>query len=310
MNVLKGVAGWLNKYRSVFALTFAGLVLLLAQSAFWINHTIFDQTTFTTITKDVLSSEESRQAIAKTVVDNALADRPIAKRVAGEKATQLVTGLLGTDLVSQTMSTVIDKSYAYLTSANRQVIDIDLLPIKTPLAGLVSFAESQGREVQFDPGTIPDTIVLYDPSDLPDFHATSTRMLWLGPVLWLLSLGIFAGYIYRGRRVYAKRVYIVGTVIIISSAIGLLAGPMVPPPVSASVQIVELRSVVNDLVAAFLAPFTSQMLTTIGITLVVLAIFSQRNNIVQLSQKALAAGQKKTAKEVVSSPTKKPRKKS
>ncbi len=282
---MKAFFGWLSRYKSIFLLGIAGLLLLAAQSAYWINHTIFDKQDFTSIVTETLQTEESRQAIASTIVDEALAERPILRRTVSSQATQLITGLLGTDLATQTFGTIIDRGYDYLTSSDPQPIVIDLLAIKTPIAGLVSFAESQGRDVSFDPDVIPDTIVLFSPENLPEIHRYSTLMLWLGPLFWMGSLGLFAGYIYRGRRVYAKRVYIVGAVIIGISVIGLLTGPALPPPIAASTPIASLRGVVSDLVEGLLRPFLQQMVFTIAITLSALIVFSQRFNILKLIQK-------------------------
>lgn len=302
---MRNVFGWLNRYKSVFLLGLAGLLFLLAQSAFWLNQTIFDQQTFTTIVGGTLSTEQSREAIAQTVVDHALEERPLLQRTISAKATQLITGLLGTDLATQTFDTVINRTYTYLTSNDPRPIGIDLLAIKTPLAGLVSFAETLGRDVQFDPEVIPDFILLFDPSNLPDVYAYGQKLLWIGPLLWLSAAGMFAAYLYRGRRALAKRVYIVGSVIIGMSLLGSLAGPLLPAPVAASVNVVELRGVVSSLASALLAPFVQQMFVTIGITAAVLMVFNQRFNILHLAQ-ALAGkvGYKSAAIESVKPATK------
>ena len=281
----RAIGNWLNRYKSVFFLAFAGLLLLLAQSARWNNQTIFNKQAFTSIASSVLQTEETRQAVASTVVDKALVDKPILKRTISTKATQLITGLLSTDLAQQTTSGVVSRSYDYVTSENPEPITIDLVAIKTPMAGLISFAEQQGREVTFDPATIPDSIELFNPETLPDFYKISMLMLILGPLCWIGSAIIFGSYIYRGRLAYAKRVYIVGTIIIISSLIGLLAGPLVIPPIVARVPVTSLRGVVEDLIYAFIQPFNQQLLTTISLTLLVLLIFNQRFNILGLVQR-------------------------
>ncbi|MFZ1323611.1 MAG: hypothetical protein WAQ57_00440 [Candidatus Saccharimonadales bacterium] len=282
---MKVVLAWLNRYKSWFALTLAGLLLLLAQSAYWVNHTLFDQVTFIGIVEDTVKTEKSRRAVAETIVNRALQDRPVLRRTISAKSTQLVTGLLGTDLAAQTFDTLINHTYAYFTSSNPQPIAMDLTSIKTPLAGLISFAEQQGREVQFDPAVIPDSIILFDSAGLPDVHGYSVKLLWLGPVFWLGTAGLFAAYIYRGRRAYAKRAYIVGIVIIISAVTGLLTGPLLPPPLAAQVPILEMRGVVGDLIRGLLQPFMTQMIVTIALTAGTLLIFSQRYNALKLAQR-------------------------
>jgi hypothetical protein len=274
---------WLRRYKSIFFLTVATIFLLLAQSAYWLNHTIFDQRSFNNIVSTTLQSESSREAIAQNIINRALEDKPILRRTVGPQATQLVTGLLGTDLATQSFNTVIDRTYAYLTSENPQPIAIDLTSIKVPLSGLVSFAERLGREVTFDPSFIPDSIELFNPKNIPDFYSYSIALLWLGPLFWLSSFIIFATYIYRGRVVYAKRVYIVGSLFIAVSGIGLLFGPIIPPTVAALVPTLELRPVVGDLISNLLQPFTRQMYVTIIVTSLILVCFNQRHQFAKLA---------------------------
>lgn len=286
---MRAIVQWLNRYKSIFLLSIAGALLLLAQSSYWINHTIFNKQTFTSLATSVIEREDSRQAIAATVVDKALEDRPVLQRTISNRATQLVAGLLGTDLAHQTLSGVVDRVYTYATSKDQQPIEVDLAAITTPLAGVIAFAERQGREVAFDPESIPDSIELFDPSGLPNVYQYSVVMLWLGPLCWLGAAGLFAAYIYRGRKVYARRVYIVGAVIIAIGIIGLLAGPIVPPPLVAQVPLTGLRGVVDDLIRTFLQPFTQQMWNMLGITIFTLLLFNQRFTLLKLIQKFVPA---------------------
>lgn len=283
----RGLLNWLRRKRSILALTLAGILLLLAQSAAWVNHIVFDKQTFTTITSGVIHSEESRHAIASGIVNRALEDRPVLQRTISDKATQLVTGLLSTDIVTQATNTFIDRAYGYATSKDPQPIAFDLTGIKTPIARIVALAEDQGREVSFDPNKIPDTIELFNPDQLPNIYGFSIMMMILGPVFWLSVAAIFGYYIYRGGKAfYAKRVYIVGSVIIITSLLGLLIGPLLPPPVGALVSPANLRGIVQDLVSAFLEPFTRQLILTILLTLLVLLVFSQRYTLTRFVRRA------------------------
>lgn len=303
---MRNVFRWLNRYKSIFFLTLAGFLFLMAQTAFWVNQTIFDQKTFTEIVHSTITTEENRQSIATAVVNGALEDRPVAKRIIGDRASQLIAGLLGTDQAQQLYSAVINKTYTYLTSSDQQDIDIDLLAIKTPLTAIVSLAETLGREVQIDPSNIPDSIVLIESDSVPDFYNYSQKLLWAGPILWLSSLGLLSGYIYRGRRVYAKRVYIVGIVIIITSLVGLLIGPLVTPPVVSMVPAVNLRGVVGDLLSALLQPFVQQLIYTILITLGVLVIFRLRfviaGQVKNISAKLSKSNQAEEPKPIKKSP--------
>lgn len=272
----------LSKFGSVALLFFAAVTLFLAQSAYWVNHTVFDQNNFTRITTTALLSESSRDAIATTVVNKSLDNRPVIKRVVGERATSLISGLLGSDLSNQAVTALTSKTYAYTTSSNRQDIKIDLTAIKAPVTSIISLAQSKGVDVPTTQYQIPDEIVLLQKDAFPDLSGVVKLMLWLGPLFWLSTIILFGLYIYIGRAVYARRVYMVGGVMVLVSILGLLAGPFIPPPIAAAVPNIDLRPVAQNLAAGFLAPFTSQMYYMLGGTLVVLLAFNQRFNMLAI----------------------------
>jgi hypothetical protein len=253
-----------------------------------VNHTVFDKQTFTDITTTQLLSESSRDAVATAVVNKSLENRPVLKRVAGERAESLVSGLLGSDLSSQAVKAVTSKTYAYATSSDRQDIAIDLTAIKTPLNTIIDLAESRGLDVPQTQNKLPDQIVLLKSDAFPDLSGAVKTMLWLGPLFWLGTIVLFGLYIYIGRAVYARRVYLAGLAVIIVSLFGLLSSPFIPPPIAAAIPNIDLRPVAQNLAAGFLAPFAAQMYTMLGITLVVLLAFNQRFNIVALINTAAA----------------------
>jgi hypothetical protein len=267
-----------SRFGSVVLLCFAAVTLFLAQSSYWVNHTVFNQASFTRITTTALLSESSREAIATSVVNKSLEDRPVIKRIVGERAESLISGLLGTDLSTQALTALTNKTYAYTTSSDRQDIKIDLTAIKTPVTSIISLAQSRGVEVPQTQYQIPDEIVLLQSDAFPDLSGGVKAMLWLGPLFWLSTLVLFGLYIYLGRKDYARRVYTAGLAIIVVAVVGLLANPFVPPPVAAAIPNIDLRPVAENLAAGFLAPFQAQMYYMLGTTLVVLLAFNQRFN--------------------------------
>lgn len=275
------------KIRDAIILTLASILLLLAQSAFWLNHTIFDKASFTSITNSVLLTDSTRQAVATTIVDQAFQDKPVLKRLIGNNMSALISGLLATDIATQATSAVVDRTYIYLTSNDPQPIGFDLLPLKTPLERIVSVVESQGRDVSFDVSNIPDSIILFDPKNLPDIYSASIMTLWLGPLAWIGATVLFGLYIYLRRTVYPRAVYFVGAAIIAVGAIGLLVGPLVRPPVVAMVSIPSLRSVFDQLIAALLQPFNQQMILMICLAVFVLIIFALRIHILHAAHWSL-----------------------
>lgn len=273
----------LNKVTSVLLLLGAGLALFLAESSYWINHTIFNQQTFTTIATTELQKESSLNAISNAVVDEALANRPVAKRIAGDRAVSLVSGLLGSDASSQALNVIANKSYAYMTKSNRQDIKIDLTSLKTLLGTLITLAQSQGAgdRLVAAQAQIPDEIVLVQSDALPNLSGVVQTMLWVGPLLWLLTIIFLTLYIYIGRREYARRVYLAGLTVSIVAVFGLLAIPFIPPPIAAAIPNIQLRAVAENLTTGFLAPFKTQMVYLLGFALVTLLVFNQRFNIVK-----------------------------
>lgn len=274
----------LGKFGTVLLLVVGAISLFFAQSAYWINHTVFDKESFSTITTDALTSQSSRDAIASSVVNKALEDRPVAKKVIGERVISLTSGLLGSDFSNQAISALSSKTYAYATASNRQDIAIDLTAVKDPLNGIIALAESQGASVPEPKREIPDEIVLIESDNFPDLSGAVKAMLWLGPVFWLTTLITFSIFIYLGRKNYAKRVYLVGLSIIIISLLGIFTSPFIPPPIAAAVPNIDLRPVAQNIAQGFLAPFTTQMYVMLGTTLIALLVFNQRFTLLKLSK--------------------------
>jgi hypothetical protein len=274
----------LQRLRDIVILFAIGVLFLVGQSAYWLNHVIFDKATFTSTVTPILQSESSRQSVASTITDKAFADKPIVNRLIGTNVTALISGLLATDVAQQMISGLVNRTYVYLTTDNPQPIAIDLVAIKTPLQKITDILESRGRDVSINPDNIPDQIVLFDPSNLPNIYSYSVTALWAGPIAWIGFLVLAALYIYMGRRIYARRVYILGGVIIIAALIGLSVGPLISPPLIAQVPIPDLRPIVSQILAALLSPFASQLITAIVITAIVLIIFFSRFAIVRGAQ--------------------------
>jgi len=273
------------KILSVILLCIGASLLMLAQSAYWVNHNFFNKQYFTETTKTVLTSESSKNAIATTVVNRALIDKPLIRRVAGDRAISLISGLIGTDIASQSISWAVNSSYNYMTTQNRKDITIDLTSIKNPLSGVVSFAENRGNEIKFDPSNIPNEVVLIRSNDFPDLSGTISTLLWLSPLLWLGSLVSFAIYVYIGRKEYVKKLYNVGFSIIGVSLLGLFIGPFLPPAIASMANNSEIRVIIQDLTTEFLKPFHMQMYIMIIITSLALIVFSQRLRILGLVKK-------------------------
>lgn len=272
------LTGW-KLWVGLVLLLIGGLGLFMGQSAVWVSSTVFNQKMFVETTNNVLTTEESRNDIAALIVDRALDDRPVVKRLVSGQATALLSGLLGSDLVSNIYTRVANSAYAYITSPNQQDIAIDLTSIKTPLSGVVSFAENRGQTVQFDPSQIPDQIVLLDADDVPDLSGYIQAILVLNVLFWALAIITFAGYILLKKDGRVRRTYQVLAVISLVAVIGLLTGPFVPPMIASFVSIIQARDLVTALTSAYLAPFVAQMWTMLIIAGFIALALALRNQV-------------------------------
>lgn len=262
-----------NQTRSIYKRIFLGVVLacagitfFFAQSVLWVNHIVFNQKAFVDITTNVLTTQESRDAVAKIIVDQSLQNRPVANRLLGDRAVTFVSGLLGSDISEKILQNASGTVYGYVTSPNRQDIALDLSAIKQPLAAIVSFSESRGREVNFDPSAIPEKITLVKSDELPKVNEYIQKLLVLGALLWISTIALFSVYIFSSKRDRIRRFYYSALTIAGVALFAIFAGPFVPSAVSSYVSNIQFRGIINDLTAAYLQPFTKQMYLTLLLT--------------------------------------------
>lgn len=274
---LSRLQGW-KQWVGIVLLIIGGLSFFMAQSASWISTGIFDQQTFVETTGKVLDTEESRRDIATIIIDRSLEDRPIIKKVAGSQATNLLTGMLGSDLAANAYQRLANGVYAYITSPNQQDITVDLTSIKAPISGIVSFAENRGREVKLDPSQIPDQIVLIDEAQVPDLSGYIRTILVLNALFWLVTIICFAWYVFLQDTGRVRRLYQVLAVLAATIIISLASAPFVPPAIASFISLIQARGIATSLTEAFLAPFYTRMwmaLVVIGIVALALALRHQ-----------------------------------
>ncbi len=268
----KAVSGTIGSIINIALLIFTSAMLFFAQSGLWISNVVFNQAVFTEITTRVLTTQQSRDAIAGTIVDQVFEGRPAADRLLGDRATDFVSNLLGSDISERLLTRLATTSYAYMTAPNRQDIAIDLSPVKEPLSGIISFAENRGREVIFDAHRIPDQVVLLRADELPDLTGYIRGVLAANFVLWFLVVAGFGCYLFRNRRQLQRAIYWVAISVIAISLISLSTGPFIPPFIASLVENIQFRGVVSSLTSAYLQPFFQQMHVTILGAIIILVL--------------------------------------
>lgn len=240
----------------------AAIFLFIANSAFWINRYVFNTENFTEVATTSLTSESSRQAIARRITNEALKDRPIINNIAGDTAANVISGALNTDLANKALQTTVSKIQTLVTSEQRESVVINLEGVKTFLDDVVQVA-SKYRNVQIDASNIPSEIVLIDQDKIPNFYTWSVVFLWLGPISLIISIIAFA-YPYFVNKLQFRRILMIqGAMAALIGLISLLIGPLFRPQLLSNFPDSDGRVVVENLYNAFLSTLNTQTWTII-----------------------------------------------
>jgi len=240
-------------------------LLLITNSAFWINDQIFNTANFTNSVTTALTSESSRNAMSERITDKMFADKLIAKRVAGNFSEKVISGILGTDQFNSVLTSAVTRLQTYATSTNQQDIDIDLSGVKEIIVKVTNASESLGKEITVNTENIPDTITIIEESKIPDFYKIGIFFLWISPLAFIFVLILFA-YPHIRYRNDTKTLFIVqATVLTLVSLSGLLIGPLFKPPIMSSLSEPSGRIIAENIYNAFINTFNSQTLILVSI---------------------------------------------
>lgn len=247
------------------------VVALVCHTAFWLHSTIYDNQKFTTVATSAIMLESSRQSIGSQVVDQALSDRPIARRVVGERLSHLIAGLLGTDLAANAVQATIERAHLLVTSSHPDSITFDTTAIKQQIVALRAATGRVDSETRVDTNKIPDEITIIDSSKLPNLYAYGIAVFWVGSLATILLVGTSLYYIFRPRDMFTRliRFQHIAVLMIVSSLIALLVGPLVRPVFLTMAQNAPEQTLLRNLFDGFIAPFNTQAIA-VGIMAVVI----------------------------------------
>ena len=262
------------RWVSGIASGFIVILLLILHSAYWMNQNFLNSERFSQKVSTVLAMDSSREAIGNEVSDQAFKDKPVLGRVAGDKLSSIVTSLLGTDIANKLVTRVSNDTVLYLTSAKQKPIEISLSEIKpiiVTLSKVVDTVDKTGN-TSIDASTIPDKIVFLEPGTIPSLYRYSVILSWMVPFAAILSIGLFA-LIVRLRKLNARQsLKRAGIILLSSSVLGMIVGPIVKPPAIAVLQSSNLRTLTSNLYDAFWSPFFTQMTFMFMLGLLLLSI--------------------------------------
>lgn len=254
----------------VIATVFAALLLMLANSAIWVNHAIFDTKEFTSISTTALTSESSRTALANEIVGQALKNNPTVAAVVTEPATNIISGLLGSQQAENAFTKIIGKVQILLTSKRPESITYDLTGIKTTVSKLLTVANKDQAVDKV--AELPNSITIFDATKVPSFYQYGVAMTLIAPFAFLLALALLIMPHVKKRFVTEKLLLIQGGVLVATGLMALLIGPIFRPPVLAQVANANLRVVVENFYNAFISSFNAQTMYLIYAGLILVAI--------------------------------------
>ena len=250
----------------------AGFFLLITNTAIWVNNQIFDADNFTSTVTTSLTSESSRNAISQEITDRMFADRPIAKRIAGDFSVKLIGGLLDTDQFRNVLTPAVEKMQVYVTSSNQESVVVELGGVKDIITKITNVSESFGRDATVNPENIPNEIIIVNEKDVPDLYKIGVAFLWLAPLSLLAAL-ILLAYPYIKHLNDKRKILITqGSIITVIGLLALMVGPLFKPPVLAVAKGPNGREVIGNLYNSFIASFNSQtiILTLLGVLIVLI----------------------------------------
>lgn len=251
----------------------AGVFILVANTALWINRYMFDSQRFTATAVTSLTSESSRTAIATEITDQALKDYPKIKSVVDDTAINFISSLLDSNRTEKVLTGATSKLQIFLTSPKREPVVINLTTAKEVISRLI---EVSGREdeARINPASIPDKITIFNPDNFPNFYGLGVTLSWLSPLLGLSAIALLAWPYAKNRDRYKQILMLQGICVATFGILALFFGPLVRPVVLGNIQSANMRVVVGNLYNSFLSAFNSQtyIIIAVGLAAVVTSL--------------------------------------
>lgn len=268
----------LSKLGKSLLLAGGALLILLANLFVWLNRTVFDTANFSSLTTESLTSEQSRRAIANSVVDRALTDRPILNSIAGDELAILVTAILGSNQAQGAIERLSAALHAYIVSDSRTVVTFDLVPLKETIALLAGIAGRQGSVQVVRVEDLPDSVVLLDRRNVPSLHGIKTLSAVAAPIAVLGGTVLLGTYAYLRREQLLAVARRIGIALGAAELVSLVIIASLKPVVVANVPNPDMQSILASLTSALTAPLQSQsvLLLVLGIALVVISLVWRR----------------------------------
>jgi hypothetical protein len=272
----------------VFAF-FAGILLLFAQTAFWVTSTLNNQTYFINTLVQVFQKEEVREVVAKEILNQAFAQRPILQRLSGSFIEPALIGILGSTQFENVLRLAANKYYDFAIAQSPQDFYIDISQFKQTVALLTTLTNTEDRLNVTD---LPDQILIVNASHIPDIHRVITFAVWAGPILLLIGIIFLIAAIALSKDPL-KETMRAGFIVAGLSFLFYLAIPYINNGTSSTYFNTNTRIIFSELYTAFTQPLVNNIQFQIFIALVI-AIGAMIIRIVMKNKMGVTTMEKKT----------------
>lgn len=259
---------------SLFGIIISVLFIWIFIFSIWYSNNIVNKQNFVNKTTQVLQSEIVRTAISNEIIDIVKAKRPLIGTVSAPILSNIITGVLDTDLSANLFKRMAGELHLQLTTKNPRPLIIDVAQTKEFIAPLLANRDTTLLE------DFPNQIVIIQKNQIPSLYLFGTYLGILGPVLLIVALIILGISVYKtkNRRGFFAKLFL--TV----SAFGALVYFLIPTLgnyLIANFQSINLSVIVNEVYQSFTSPLIKVSLGSIVVGLVGagLSLFIKKENI-------------------------------
>jgi len=233
----------------------------------WYSNNINNKTNFVNHVTEVLETETVRTAISNEIIDVVKQRRPLVGEIAAPVLSNVITGVLDTNMFAGVYSRMAGELHLQLTTKNPRPLIIDVKQAKQFIEPLIS---SQDDSIL---NSFPDQIVIIKENQIPSLYLFGPYLGILGPAS-LIAAFVILGLIWAKTK--NKRAFFIKLFLTISAS-GVLVYFLIPTIgtyLISQFQSVNLSIIVSQVYSSFTDPIvkTAMLAVVIGI---IGAIFSK-----------------------------------
>jgi hypothetical protein len=251
-------------------LFFLGFCLLYAMSSLWLQRVVYAPNSLSEITAEAFMEESSRKSVANTITGKIFEDRPVLESTVGPRVSTLLAGALGSDIAANSVQNIVERFRESLVGENSALVAINLVPLKETISQVQTLA-GRDQSTVVTTEKIPDDITLLDTSSLRPYYEVGVYVVWMGPLALLTSISGLFWWVYKDRKTQlALRLRQVGLVVLVTGFFAYLLGPISQPAFIAIAANADAQTLLSNIHAALLAPFSEIAVGVFLIGIVVL----------------------------------------